>query len=60
MNMLLKIWKQAKSPIDYVVAVWVVGLLSLAMLGITGFIFNWIINPDIVNNTSFGVFDTLG
>jgi len=60
MNMLLEIWKQAKSPSDYIVAFWVTGLLSLAILGITGFIYNWIINPNAVGNASFGIFDTLG
>lgn len=59
MNMLLEIWKQANTPLDYIVAVWVTGLVSLSVLGVIGFIHNWILNPDIVNTATFGIFDTL-
>ena len=58
MNMLLEIWKQANTPLDYIAAIWATGLASLSVLGIIGFIYNWIINPDVLNNASFGLFDT--
>lgn len=57
--MLLEIWKQANTPLDYIVAIWITGLISLSVLGIGGFIFNWITNPDAVNTATFGIFDTL-
>lgn len=58
--MLLDIWKQAKTPLDYVVALWATGLLALALTGVLGFIFKWVTNPSMLDNTSFGIFDTLG
>ena len=56
----IKFWKEAETPLDYVINVWVTALLALAVTGLGKAIFELITNPSQFSNVTFGVFDTLG
>ena len=56
-NPITELWKDANSPIEYVVALWVTGLATLAVTGWIYLVSNFILNPSMFNNVSFGVFD---
>jgi hypothetical protein len=53
-------WKEAESPLDYVINIWVTALGALALTGFGKVIFELITNPSQFNNATFGIFDTLG
>ena len=56
----INFWKEAETPLDYVINVWVTALLALAVTGLGKAIFELITNPSQFSNATFGVFDTLG
>jgi hypothetical protein len=56
----INFWKEAKTPLDYVINVWVTALLALAVTGLGKAIFELITNPSQFSNATFGIFDTLG
>lgn len=56
----INFWKEAETPLDYVINVWVTALLALVVTGLGKAIFELITNPSQFNNITFGVFDTLG
>ena len=57
---LVLIWKDAKTPLEYFVALWVTGLLLLFIVGWTGLVIKLINDPSAASNATFGIFDTLG
>ena len=59
-NTLVDLWKEAKTPLDYVLTTWVTGLALLAFTGIGVIVFEMITNPLQFSNATFGIFDTLG
>ena len=59
-NTLVDLWKEAKTPLDYVLTTWVTGLAVLAFTGIGVIVFELIANPLQFSNATFGIFDTLG
>ena len=59
-NTLVDLWKEAKTPLDYVLTTWVTGLAILAFTGISVIVFELITNPSQFSNATFGIFDTLG
>jgi hypothetical protein len=59
-NNLVDLWKEAKTPLDYVLTTWITGLAVLAFTGIGVMVFELITNPSQFNNITFGIFDTLG
>jgi hypothetical protein len=59
-NTLVDLWKEAKTPLDYVLTTWVTGLAVLAFTGIGVIVFEMITNPLQFSNATFGIFDTLG
>lgn len=59
-NTLVDLWKEAKTPLDYVLTTWVTGLAVLAFTGIGVIVFELITNPLQFSNATFGIFDTLG
>jgi hypothetical protein len=59
-NTLVDLWKDAKTPLDYVLTTWVTGLAVLAFTGIGVIVFELITNPLQFSNATFGIFDTLG
>jgi len=56
-NPITELWKDANSPIEYIVAIWVTGLATLAVTGWIYLVSNFMLNPSIFDNVSFGVFD---
>jgi len=56
----INFWKEAETPLDYVINVWVTALLALAITGLGKAIFELITNPSQFSNATFGIFDTLG
>lgn len=59
-NTLVDLWKEARTPLDYVLTTWVTGLAVLAFTGIGVVVFELITNPLQFSNATFGIFDTLG
>lgn len=60
MDTIKEIWRDAKTPLEYMIALWVTGLMFLAFTGWFAIVFQLITNPESFNNTTWGVFDTLG
>jgi hypothetical protein len=56
-NKLFNIWKEAKSPMDYLVVVWIYALIGLIGLGLGKIIFEIVTNPYQFNGLKFGIFD---
>ena len=56
----INFWKEAETPLDYVINVWVTALGVLAVTGLGKAIFELVTNPSQFSNATFGVFDTLG
>ena len=56
-NPIMELWKDANSPIEYVVALWVTGLATLAVTGWIYLVSNFMLNPSMFDNVSFGIFD---
>ena len=56
-NELFKIWKEAEAPIDYLVAIWIYVLASLATVGWVSLVYLLITEPEKFNSITFGIFD---
>ena len=53
-------WKEAETPLDYVINVWVTALGVIAITGLGKALFELITNPSQFSNATYGIFDTLG
>jgi hypothetical protein len=51
---------ECETPIDYVLAVWLNLLAAVVVTGLGKVIFELVTNPSQFNNTTWGIFDTLG
>ena len=60
MKTYIEFWKEAETPLDYVINVWVTALGALAVTGLGKALFELITNPSQFSNATYGVFDTLG
>ena len=56
----IEFWKEAETPLDYVINIWVTVLGLLALTGFGKVLFELITNPSQFSNITFGIFDTLG
>ena len=54
---LIELWEEAKTPMDYVIAIWIYGLVGLSAIGILKVLFEIVTNPGQFNNITFGIFD---
>ena len=54
---LSNLWKEAKTPIDFIVVMWIYLLLGLFSIGMTSIILKLITNPSDFKNISFGLID---
>mgnify|MGYP000864755005 CR=1 FL=1 len=54
---LIELWEEAKTPMDYVIAIWVYGLVGISAIGILKMLFEIVTNPGQFNNITFGIFD---
>lgn len=46
--------------IDIILKVWVTALLILWVIGMTTLLYTIITDPSVMDNATFGIFDTLG
>jgi len=53
-------WKEAETPLDYVINVWVTALGAIAITALGKALFELITNPSQFSNATYGIFDTLG
>ena len=54
---LIELWEEAKTPMDYVITIWIYGLIGLSAIGILKVLFEIVTNPVQFNNITFGIFD---
>ena len=59
-NVLLQIWKDAETPLDYITATWISGLFGLAIFGFVSLLYGMVTGQVDFSNATFGIFDTLG
>ena len=60
MNSIKEMWRDANTPLEYVVTLWVTGLAFLATTGWIALVFQLITNPESFGNATWGIFDTMG
>ena len=58
-NSLTDMWKEASSPLEYLLAFWVSGLAALAIGGWLVLVVNFIMNPSMFDHVSWGIYDYL-
>ena len=46
--------------IEVLVKLWISGLFILFVVGWTSLVVHWIMNPNMWNGVTFGIYDTLG
>lgn len=56
-NDIVNLWKEASSPLEYLVALWISGLAVLAIGGWFTLVVKWIMNPLMFDGVSFGLID---
>lgn len=59
-GMLVELWKDIKSPIDFVIVIWIYGLIGLASIGMISLLYGMFTGQVDPSNSTFGIFDTLG
>jgi|LauGreDrversion4_2_1035121.scaffolds.fasta_scaffold607623_2 hypothetical protein len=59
-NSISQMWKEATTPLDYFLALWVTSLAVLAIGGWLTLVVHWIMNPNMWDGVQFGIYDTLG
>ena len=56
-NSIVELWKDASSPLEYLLAFWVSGLAALAVGGWLTLVVNFILNPSMFNHVTGGLID---
>ena len=56
-NTLFKIWREAETSIDYVIALWITLLFCTATVGLLSILFLLATQPERFSNISFGLID---
>ena len=46
--------------VEVLIKLWITGLFILFVIGWTGLIIHWIMNPHMWDGVQFGIYDTLG
>jgi len=59
-NSIVDMWKEATSPLEYLMAFWITSLALLAIGGWLTIVGATIMNPSMWDNVQFGIYDTLG
>lgn len=55
-----ELWFEKQNVVDYIMATVVTLMTSMVVIGIVGIMCQLILNPTSFDNTTFGIFDTLG
>lgn len=58
-NSFAEMWKEASSPLEYLVAFWISGLAALAVGGWITLVAHWVMNPNMWDGVQFGIYDYL-
>ena len=56
-NTFVDLWKDANSPLEYIMAFWISGLALLAVGGWFTLVVNFILNPSMFDNVTWGLID---
>jgi len=56
-NTLFKLWEEAETSVDYIVALWITLLFTASAVGLLGILFLLVTQPERFSNLSFGIFD---
>lgn len=56
-NDVVQLWKEASTPLEYLVALWFTIMVAIAAGGFSYLIVKWIINPSMWNGVQFGIYD---
>jgi len=56
-NSIVNIWKEANSPLEYLVALWITGLFALVIGGLSTILVATILNPHMWDGVQFGLID---
>ena len=56
-NSFVELWKDANSPLEYLMAFWVTGLAVLAVGGWFTLVVNFILNPSMFDHVTWGLID---
>ena len=59
-NSIVEMWKEATTPLEYFLALWITSLAALAIGGLLVLVIHWIMNPNMWDGVQFGIYDTLG
>ena len=59
-NSIVEMWKEATTPLEYLMAFWITSLALLAIGGWLTIVGATIMNPSMWDNVQFGIYDTLG
>jgi hypothetical protein len=59
-NSLLQLWKDANSPLEYLIALWISSLATLTLVGFVGLFYGIFTGQVDLSSTTWGIFDTLG
>ena len=57
---LQQLWKDANTPTDFIIVMWIYLLFGLFTIGWTSIVFGIVTGQVDLNNATFGIFDTLG
>ena len=58
-NTLFKIWEEAETSVDYIIALWISFLFVTATTGFLAILFLLTTQPERFSNLTFGIFDYL-
>lgn len=56
-NVFTSLFREAETPLDYLVAAWVSGLAALASTAWLYLVINFILNPSMFDNVTWGLID---
>ena len=56
-NSFTQVWREANSFPEYLVAFWITGLAALAVGGWFTLVINFILDPSMFNNVTWGLID---
>ena len=56
-NPIMDIWKEANSPLEYLVAFWISGLAALAVTSWLFLVIKFIMTPDMFDYVTWGLID---
>lgn len=56
-NSIAAIWKEADTPVEYLIALWITLLAGTAVIGFAGLFYGIVTGQTDFSNATFGIFD---